>query len=45
MDEHMILREGSILHLNGDLIDHNLNDITWWINKHNSYATREAIIL
>ena len=43
MDEHMILREGSILHLNGDLIDHNLNDITWWINKHNSYATREAI--
>lgn len=43
MDEHMILRKGSILHVKGDLIDHNLNDITWWINKHNSYATREAI--
>ena len=43
MDEHMILKSGSIFHLKGDLIDDNLNDITWWINKHNSYATREAI--
>lgn len=26
----------------GDLVDHNLNDLTWWVTKHNSYATREV---
>ena len=43
MDERIILKSGSFLHVAGDLIDHNLNDITWWINKHNHYATREVI--
>ena len=43
MDERIILKSGSFLHVVGDLIDHNLNDITWWINKHNHYATREVI--
>ncbi|MCE7858075.1 MAG: glycosyltransferase family 2 protein, partial [Ignavibacteria bacterium CHB3] len=28
-----------------DFIDDNLNNLTWWTNKHNHYATREAIDL
>jgi hypothetical protein len=44
MDEH-ILVDGDIQHLNADIADINLNNITWWINKHNSYASREAIDL
>ena len=44
MDEH-ILVDGAIEHINADIVDINLNNITWWINKHNHYATREAIDL
>lgn len=44
MDEH-ILVDGAIEHINADIADINLNNITWWINKHNHYATREAIDL
>lgn len=43
MDERMVLSSGMVLELEGNLIDHNLNNITWWTTKHNSYATREAI--
>lgn len=45
MDEKIVVRDGRVEHLRGDYIDHNLNNITWWTNKHNSYATREAIDL
>lgn len=45
MDEHMVLSSGHAEHLKGDLIDHNLNHIGWWVTKHNNYATREAIDL
>ncbi len=44
MDEH-ILVEGTIEHINADIADINLHNITWWINKHNHYANREAIEL
>jgi glycosyltransferase involved in cell wall biosynthesis len=44
MDEHVIV-EGEIFHVNSDIADINLNNITWWINKHNNYASREAIDL
>ncbi|PPD49809.1 MAG: glycosyl transferase [Methylobacter sp.] len=44
MDEH-ILVDGDIHHINADIADINLNNITWWINKHNHYASREAIDL
>ena len=44
MDEH-ILVEGAIEHINADIADINLHNITWWINKHNHYANREAIEL
>ena len=45
MDEKIVVKEGIVEHLRGDYIDHNLNNITWWTNKHNGYATREAIDL
>ena len=45
MDEHIILLEGDAIEFENDFVDHNLNNLTWWINKHNGYATREAIDL
>lgn len=44
MDEHIIVH-GEIQHIDADIADINLNNVTWWINKHNHYATREAIEL
>jgi hypothetical protein len=43
MDERMKLSQGEVASLEGDLVDHNLNNLTWWTQKHNGYATREAI--
>lgn len=45
MDEHMVLDRGNSTEFENDFIDDNLNSLTWWIDKHNSYATREAIDL
>lgn len=45
MDEHIALTRGTTLQLRGDLVDENLNNIGWWVTKHNGYATREAIDL
>ncbi|MEW6594370.1 MAG: glycosyltransferase family 2 protein [Thermodesulfobacteriota bacterium] len=45
MDEHMVLKSGRAERLDGEFIDDNLNSITWWTNKHNAYASREAIDL
>jgi glycosyltransferase involved in cell wall biosynthesis len=45
MDEHIQLFDGKILEFKNDFIDDNLNSIEWWVNKHNNYATREAIDL
>jgi glycosyltransferase involved in cell wall biosynthesis len=45
MDEHMELSYGSVIELENDFVDHNLNNISWWVQKHNSYAVREAIDL
>jgi len=42
MDEHILVK-GDIHHLNEDIADINLNNISWWTTKHNHYATREAI--
>lgn len=42
MDEHVIVENiQSEVISSGDLVDHNLNDLTWWVSKHNGYATRE----
>jgi glycosyltransferase involved in cell wall biosynthesis len=43
MDEHIKLSSGHTVYFDHDLVDDNLNDLTWWTNKHNNYATREAI--
>jgi len=45
MDEHICVDSGKIVNMEGDIIDNNLNNIGWWTEKHNSYATREAISL
>ncbi|MGL4541034.1 MAG: glycosyltransferase family 2 protein, partial [Polymorphobacter sp.] len=42
MDEY-ILVDGAVIHWKADIADINLNNIGWWTNKHNGYATREAI--
>jgi glycosyltransferase involved in cell wall biosynthesis len=44
MDEHIVLARGRTLKIDGgDLVDHNLNDIGWWTDKHNRYATRHMV--
>jgi glycosyltransferase involved in cell wall biosynthesis len=42
MDEHIYV-SGSTRKLNGLILDDNLQSLTWWINKHNNYASLEAI--
>lgn len=44
MDEHIVLSNPKTTVLEGgDLVDENLNSLSWWIEKHNGYATLEAI--
>lgn len=51
MDEHIKLTaaESSLpvktVQFRHDLVDHNLNNLTWWTQKHNNYAIREVIDL
>ena len=42
MDEHILL-DGAEASLRGELLDDTLQPLGWWINKHNAYASREAI--
>lgn len=43
MDEHLIVFSGSTIYIDADQSDDNLNDLTWWTQKHNNYASREAV--
>ncbi len=43
MDEHMILQGCRTVTFDGGFADHNLNDLSFFTDKHNKYATREAI--
>jgi glycosyltransferase involved in cell wall biosynthesis len=43
MDEHVKLFQGKTIKMENDLVDHNLNNITWWTQKHNLYSIREVI--
>lgn len=43
MDEHITLRQGRVADLSGRLIHHDRRSISFWITKHNGYATREMI--
>lgn len=44
MDEHIKV-EGPTVDLRGEILDDNLQSLTWWTAKHNSYASREAVDL
>jgi glycosyltransferase involved in cell wall biosynthesis len=43
MDEHMYVSEGRTVTFRGGFADHSLIDLTDFIDKHNRYATREAM--
>ncbi|KAB7728172.1 glycosyltransferase [Rudanella paleaurantiibacter] len=50
MDEHIKLSPingapAQTVQFANDLVDHNLNNLTWWTQKHNQYAIREVIDL
>lgn len=42
MDEHIIV-SGETVDVAGELLDDNLNSLTWWTAKHNAYASREVV--
>lgn len=44
MDEHIKVA-GATVDFAGEIIDDNLNSLTWWTDKHNKYASREAVDL
>ena len=43
MDEHIVVENQKSKKLRHHFIDHNLNNSSWWIEKHNKYASREAV--
>ncbi|WP_343308188.1 glycosyltransferase family 2 protein [Chitinophaga niabensis] len=45
MDEHIVLSGGDTMLFKEHIVDHNLNSIHWWVNKHNNYAIREMVDL
>jgi glycosyltransferase involved in cell wall biosynthesis len=44
MDEHIKVT-GKCIPVDGELLDDNRNSLTWWVGKHNSYSSREAVDL
>jgi glycosyltransferase involved in cell wall biosynthesis len=42
MDEHVVVENNATQEFSFDLVDKNLNDISWWTQKHINYAKREA---
>jgi len=43
MDEKIIIADQKTTRLQNLIIDNNLNNLTWWTNKHNHYSNREAL--
>lgn len=43
MDEHAVVWGGKTVTLEHDFYDHNLRDLSFFTEKHNGYATREAV--
>jgi glycosyltransferase involved in cell wall biosynthesis len=43
MDEHIMVWGGRTVGFDNPFSDHNLNDLTFFTDKHNKYATREAM--
>lgn len=44
-DEHIKLTKGEPINFDYDIVDHNLNNLTWWTQKHNHYTILEMINL
>lgn len=44
MDERMVLTEGTAITFKGRFVDHNLNSLAWWTQKHNNYSNRELAV-
>jgi len=42
MDEHVVV-DGPCVSLDGEILDDNRKDLSWWTAKHNSYSSREAV--
>lgn len=42
MDEHIVVDGGRTIRIHEDIIDRNDKDLTFWIGKHNHYASREV---
>lgn len=45
MDEHIQLTEGKAIDFEHEFADDNLNNLSWWTQKHVGYAIREAVDL
>ena len=45
MDEHIQLSEGEAIEFKNEFADDNLNNLSWWTQKHIGYAIREAVDL
>lgn len=45
MDEHIELTEGKSVEFINEFADDNLNNLSWWTQKHVGYAIREAVDL
>ncbi len=43
MDEHIQLNEGVTVEFENEFADDNLNNLSWWTQKHVGYAIREAV--
>ena len=44
MDERMVLTEGKAVTFKNRFVDHNLNSLAWWTQKHNNYSNRELAV-
>lgn len=43
MDEHLLVEGGRTVTFDADFSDDNLNDLGFFVDKHNKYASREAV--
>ncbi|WP_283810523.1 glycosyltransferase family 2 protein [Bradyrhizobium vignae] len=43
MDEHVAIQSGDIVEFKSHFCDHNLNNFSLFIDKHNGYSVREAV--
>ena len=44
MDEQIVLSQGKGIAFKNRFVDHNLNSLAWWTQKHNNYSNRELAV-